>query len=317
MAEDTFAWIMRMIILAGFTIQFARYMTVVTYTLQFYDWLICFSDEYQYIHKARWTSVKVAFLVCRYYPLFVYPMYVWALVGNHASSVCEEVWRPLYVLVHLMPMMSQMVFIIRTYAFTGSNKFVGVLLVSIWMVFFGIGLWILMAKYDVFLQTHKIFGNYACIVDDPALSQTKPSEVKVYRLDKMGVYSLGILLFDSVMTSMVIIHCVRFRTTWGPLGKAFIRQGLIAFVTLSSLDLLAAVVLLMPDHQKNGLAVLRTPTSCVIACRLILMFRRRADPNATSQVQDVSKMAKEALEEMERELDDSQSDHNRPIEHWD
>jgi len=122
------------------------------------------------------------------------------------------------------------------------------------------------------------------------------------------------------MTAIVFIHCIRHRTTWGPLGQAFLRQGLVAYVMVSSLDLIGAVVLLMPDKQKNGIAVLRTPTNCVIACRLILMFRRRADPTATTQLQNESKNAQDQIDQLAAEqylADDSSSDRKGPIEGWD
>jgi hypothetical protein len=48
------------------------------------------------IHQARWTSAKVAYLCCRYYPLLVYPLYMWAWLGNHPAKLCIESAHPLY-----------------------------------------------------------------------------------------------------------------------------------------------------------------------------------------------------------------------------
>jgi len=317
---EDFTKLWPMIIMAASAIQFTRWMTVATYSLQVYEWLICFSDEYLYVHKARWTSVKLAYLICRYYPLFFFPVYLWALVGNHTTSVCAKYTKAIYILVALMPMISQAVFIIRTYAFTGRNKFVLAFLISGWMALLVFILWTLIAQYVVFLQMHTIFGPYyACIVEDPSLP-AKAMAGEPIGIDTIGVYALASFCFDSVMTALVFIHCIRFRTTWGPLGKAFIGQGLIAYALMSSIDLVISVVLLMPDGEHDGLAILRTPTSCIIACRLILTFRRRADPTATTQAHNMSKLVQDAIDRLadaEPVIDDAEGDHDGPIERWD
>lgn len=58
------------------------------------------------IHKAphRWTAVKGAYLVCRYYPIIVFPFQLWAWLGDHTYGVCSNALTPLYVT--LLPLVS-------------------------------------------------------------------------------------------------------------------------------------------------------------------------------------------------------------------
>jgi len=162
MSGDYLQKIMPFIVQGSFAVLLARYMIIVAYTIQVYDWLLCLSDEYLSIHKARWTSVKVAYLFCRYYPLCVFPMHIWAWVSNHPLSVCTKVWKPLLVLMAMCPMSAQAVFIMRTYAFAGRNKLILAFLVACWIALFVAILWIPLAKFSLIDEFHILFGDAPC-----------------------------------------------------------------------------------------------------------------------------------------------------------
>jgi hypothetical protein len=51
------------------------------------------------VHRGPWNSVKVAYLMCRYYPLLLWPIFVWSWVGNHPPEYCARLIHPLYCLV--------------------------------------------------------------------------------------------------------------------------------------------------------------------------------------------------------------------------
>jgi len=295
------------------SIQFTRYICVVTIALLVYEWLICFGDEYHYIHKARWTSVKLAYYICRFYALAVVPTYAWSVIGHHSIPVCAKVERPLLLLMAILPMFSQGVFIIRTYAFCGRNKFLGAFLLASWMLLFAVYIWIMITKYTFGPFLHSLFGETACIVEEADQAHTG------LRFSSITVFSLATFLFDSLLTAMVFIRCIRSRTMWGRLGKTFVTQGVLAYLMLSGIDLAVAIVYLLPDQAHDGVAILRNPASCIIACRLILMFRRRADPAASTVVQNDSQFLRFAAGRMAAELDhsDAKSDHKQPIEDWD
>lgn len=59
-------------------------------------------DEYVVlqVHRAkRWSSIKAAYLLCRYYPLIVCPVIMWAYLGNYTATSCERVVRPVNALL--------------------------------------------------------------------------------------------------------------------------------------------------------------------------------------------------------------------------
>jgi len=300
-----------------FATKFCSYVTVAAYAIQVYDWLICFNDEQTYIHKARWTSVKVSFLICRYLPLFLWPFYIWAWALSHHVSVCAKVVQPLYVLLVFPTMLAQVVLIIRTYAFTGHNKLVLALLTALWIALFGAQLWKQITRWSVVHEWQDLIGDFPCFAWD---RRTTATGVGVYSRHIHAMYKLYTFLLDTLMMAMVFIHCIRCRNVWGPLAKVFVAQGLIAYVMMSALHLATTIILFNPHSRLyDGICFLPPVLGCVIACRLILMLRRRTDPTATTQVQNESKCLQDAIVRLEAKLattDDSASDH-QPIEHWD
>jgi len=295
------------IITAAVSVQFARQIAVAAYALQVYEWLICFSDEYLYVHKARWTSLKLAYLLCRYFPLFFFPAYIWLYVGNHPLSVCAKVLCPLHIFHAFFPLFAQPVIMIRTYAFTGRNKFILAFLVACWIAIVGCILWIESKAKKPLVELHLLFGDTACF----------PSGGDKMRIP-LALYHLGVFFFDFLMTAIVFIHCIRFRTLWGPLGKAFVVQGLIAFVAMSALNLAIAVMFFNPVRTWQGLSICGGIASDIIACRLILTLRRRGDPAATTQVRNDSQLIQDALGRLSAAENIAvDADRNQPIEGWD
>lgn len=43
------------------------------------------------IHRAKWTLIKLMYLLCRYYPFAVWILVIWAYVGNHDAQTCARV----------------------------------------------------------------------------------------------------------------------------------------------------------------------------------------------------------------------------------
>jgi len=320
MGIDFLQDMMPLILKAGFGIQSARYMLVAAYALGVWEWVLCFSDEYLYVLKARWSSVKVFYLFCRYFPLTVFPFQIWAFVGNHKLSVCKKVMRPAFVLLCIFPMSAQAVFVIRTYAFTGRNKFILAFLVACWIGLCVTIFWVMITRFTLFDEWHLFFGDSGCFgVAD------KSGEVSWAHPSLIGnaVFHLCTFCLDTFMTVLVLIQCVRFRSLWGPLGKAFLSQGLAAYVILSVMNLVLAVAYLGPDRNLDSMANLHVIFSDIIACRLILLLRlRAAPPTQTMEDRKNSELVRNAIGRIEAAAesevtDDDESDHNVRIENWD
>jgi len=293
--------------------QLLKYVTVAAYAIPVYEWFVCLSDEYTYVHKARWTSVKFAYFLCRYFPIFVWPVYIWAWVGNNPVAVCAKVVQPLYILVIFPAMLAQVVFIIRTYAFTGRNKFVLAFLFAIWGALLGAQLWKQLSRSIAVPEWQKLLGDFPCSARDQRGAVTG---INAYI---HPVMRLCTFLFDTLMMAMVVIRCFRFRSVWGPLGKAFVNQGLMAYVMLSALNLAATFVLFNPERKLHGICFLAPNLSCVIAARLILMLRRRADPTGTTEVRNQLQDLQDAIGQLptvEKGITfDKEGDH-QTIDRW-
>ncbi|KAJ3515230.1 hypothetical protein NLJ89_g1894 [Agrocybe chaxingu] len=85
------------LILAKTSIMEARYAMAAMLSLQVYEWLSGLDAELRLIHRARWTWIKTLYLLCRYYPLILWMVVMWAYVGNHsyAFAVAAPISPPL------------------------------------------------------------------------------------------------------------------------------------------------------------------------------------------------------------------------------
>jgi hypothetical protein len=317
MGIDSLEEFMPQIMKAGFGIRLARDMIVAAYALQVYDWLLCLSDEYLYIHKARWSSIKIAYLFCRYYPLFVWPMMIWGWVGDHTIPVCNKVMLPLHILSSFCPTAAQAVFIIRTYAFTGRNKVMLAFLTACWMALYGYLLWVPIGTFRFYDEWSRNFGNSACFGAPYSRAGNGKDILPHGRIDVVAIYHLCNFSFDSMMTVIVLVHCVRSRNIRGPVGKVFVQQGLIAYVMLSAITLPTAALYFGSERGWDSISLFLTVATCVIACQLILTLKRRANPTPTSQDRELSDIVRGAMGRLEAaENAKIADDSNQRIDDW-
>jgi len=266
-----------------------RYSIAAVYALQVYEWLMMLEDEYKLIHLGRWTSGKVFYLLCRYYPLSVWPVIMWGYLGNHDVVLCSRVVRPLQGLLMPFQFFAQGVMCMRAYAFTGRDKRVLVLLLSCYAVLVGVHIWgfcmnieEMPALFYILLGDSGCFPNYG--LSDDLLSM------------RLGLVLPTALLMDFVSLSVVIVHCRRVRTPQGSLGKTFIHQGLGAFAIVFALHCVAFGLYFDPHDFRNGVGLpFILVVSNIIACRLILQLRLKVSPTATEISRQHSVLVRNAL----------------------
>jgi len=271
-----------------------RYSVAAVYVVHIYEWLIQLDDVWALIHQARWTSVKIAYLFCRYYPLLVFPVYMWAWLGNHSSELCQKLVHPLYAFLvpfHLCP---QAVILMRAYAFTGRSKLVLAILLPAYLAVLVAYSWLLGSQFVYIKDLYFLFGTSACFANDkhaedgPTFAYTPAT--------RSGLVVLGGFLLDALMMSVVILHCIRIRSTQGSLGRTFLKQGAGVFVVMSGVNLLVAFIYLGRNRQFDGVG---TPflmiLSPVLACRLVLMLRRTVSPSETEELRRQSGLVREAF----------------------
>jgi len=179
-------------------------------------------------------------------------------------------------------MSAQVVFVIRTYAFTGCNKLVLAVVVACWAVLFGSFLWISSSQFNVSLEWHALMGDSACFAAERAPEDGPQSSRSNAWL------ALAALVFDSLMTAIVFFHFIRYRAMSGQLIKAFLVHGLTAYVMLSAVNIVVVLALFLPTSRYYGIGIFHGPACDIIACRLVLMLPRIVD-STTTQLQSLTR----------------------------
>ncbi|KAI0687163.1 hypothetical protein BC835DRAFT_1512788 [Cytidiella melzeri] len=99
------------------------------YTIVVWDWAIALPRKYRFIWKTHWTPVKVAYLLCRYWVIAAVPYFLWAFCTNHTVEECEKIYRIPVALAMWNQVTSEVILVIRTYAFFNRNNYILTLLV--------------------------------------------------------------------------------------------------------------------------------------------------------------------------------------------
>jgi len=294
-------------------VQKYRYMLVALYVVQVYDWLICFNDEYLHVHKARWTSVKIAFLTCRYFPLLIWPYHIWGVVGDHPREVCVKVAHSMWITFPFLALPPVVVFVIRAYAFTGRKKIVLAVLMSGWIALFISYLWINIAQYTIIMEFQKLFQrNTACVASRPV-----DANVTAHVADSLAIYQTCQLVFDSLVVALVITHCIRFRIMMGALGRSFVFQTLMSYGALLVVHVLFLYAQVSPDRKGDFVYASAFIIPNVMACRLILTLRRQVNPSPTEDDRLNSQMVRDAIAGLPLTKVDDAAHDNQLIESWD
>jgi hypothetical protein len=210
-----------------------RYCVTALFALQVYEWLLMSAKEVYLIHRARWTSIKIAYLFCRYYPLVIWPTFLWSILGNHDANVCGYLVHVIYAFIVPLQASTQAVMLIRTHAFTGRRKAVLILLLTNYLVLLGAQIWTFTA--DIHSATpilHPFVGNTACL----RLQNSLPRRVIL----RTALVLYGTFFFDLLCVVIVATYCIFSQSMQGRLGETFLKQGMAGFVAMTIGNLFAA-----------------------------------------------------------------------------
>jgi len=265
----------------------ARYAIVAVNCLQVYEWVATSRREADLIHHARWTSVKVAYLLCRYYPLLLWPLVTWAYVGDHDEVVCQRVMRPIHILLAPCQIFPQGVMLMRAYAFSGRNKRVLLLLCLCYIGLIGVDIWVfctqIAAPPPIF---YLVVGRTGCF----------PDYGNGFMALRIGYSMLASTLMDLVSLIVVLVHCHRTRSRQISLGRYFVNQGLAAFCFVSAVNILTAAIFFEPNSFKSGIGLpFILVVSNLIACRVILQLRRQVMPTKSEISRRHSQLVRDAF----------------------
>jgi len=272
-----------------------RYSIGAAYTILFYDWLISLDKEVAFIYPASWNAFKIAYLFCRYYPLAIAPFIFWGFVGNHEKALCESYYHALYACVMPMMLSAQFILMLRAYAFSGRKRLILVLLSASFLGLVSYVVWVVSTELTL-TALFLIEEHTGCFA-----TSNQPT-IGSFRIVRVGAYQIGLItvlstIFDCLNMFIVIWHCVQQRSTLGPLGQSFLKQGVLVYVIMTCMNALTIATYftkhLLFQAQGSWFAYI-LPSA--LACRLVLLFRRKAAPTETELNIQHSDMIDRALE---------------------
>ncbi|TFK65820.1 hypothetical protein BDN72DRAFT_179166 [Pluteus cervinus] len=281
-------------LLEGFErIQTGRYAIFAFYTLLFYDWILQLADEVELVHRSRWSMVKTLYLICRYYPLLAWPLFIWAWVFMFDRNTCIAVVRFLYIAAIPLLIFPQAIFVLRAVAFTGHNKIVMWIMIILYTSYVAGNVWVF--GFETRANGTELYDTFHSIGKGLGCSRTYSDGRLSLRTGIM--YTLGFVI-DTFCIVIIGIHCIISRSVQCQLGKAFVLQGAYAFVGTSASNLLAMVFYLRPYPIFSAVSIpVVLLSSNILACRLILIIRRRASPTDSKVAEENSRMVREAFEQ--------------------
>ncbi|KAH9054017.1 hypothetical protein EDB83DRAFT_1154758 [Lactarius deliciosus] len=282
-----------------------RYCMIAAYSACFYDWVISLDQEVAFIYPAPWNSVKAAYLFCRYYSMAIAPFHIWGLVGDHEQRVCESYYHALSACAVPTLLSAQFILMLRTYAFSGRKTWVLIALSITYLGLAGLIIWVLSKELTLaplFLFTKR----NACLAisDEPDVAVLAASILQGKSVPPPIGYHMGMIsalatFFDCLNMLVVLWYWVQGRDTFGPLGKSFLKQGILVYVVMTALNALSLRAFLSTYLVRHGLAgssMFAYIMPSALACRLVLMLRRKASPTDTKLRLEYSHMVNDALE---------------------
>ncbi|KAH9062271.1 hypothetical protein EDB87DRAFT_1608249 [Lactarius vividus] len=279
----------------------------------FYDWVISLDQEVALIYPTQWNGVKAAYLFCRYYPMAIAPFHLWGLVGNHEQRVCESYYHVLFacsmptLLITLGSVVSSVILMLRTYAFSERNTRVLVALSITYLGLAGVIIWVL-SKGLTLIPLFSLTKRTACFAISGELNNTLPA-ASVVQGNSPPVpiaYHIGVLVtfFDCLNILVVLWHWVRGRDTFGLLAKSFLKQGILVYVVMTAMNALAICTFLssyLGPRGLNAITLLANILPSALVIRFLshlplLMLRQKASPTETKLRLEHSHMIDDALE---------------------
>ncbi|TFK39686.1 hypothetical protein BDQ12DRAFT_711808, partial [Crucibulum laeve] len=245
------------------TIQAVRYSLVAAYCLQIYEWFASLHDELILIHNGAWSSVRVAYILCRYYPLTYWAALMWAYVFDHDPIFCSGVVRPVHALLSPFQFLSQAIMLMRTYAFSGRSHKVFIILSTAYVFLVGVDIWLFCT--DVFPPSEEKFGPYLALVEGTGCFPDYSADLMGIRI---GLAMLAAMLMDLLSLIIVLIFCFRRQNGRTPLGRYFLKQGLSSFALLTAVNIIGMCLYFQSHSPSSGIGLpFILVISNLLACR--------------------------------------------------
>ncbi|KJA28256.1 hypothetical protein HYPSUDRAFT_34642 [Hypholoma sublateritium FD-334 SS-4] len=274
------------------TILEARYAIAAIFGLQVYEWISGLQEEIHLIHRARWTLIKTLYLLCRYYPMALWLVVMWAYVGDHDGDTCSRVARGVHAVLAPCQFFSQAVMLMRAYGFAGRSKRVLALLGSFYVGLLGVDIWAFCTHVEIpppafYFLFDLFFGGTGCF----------PNYGSNAMAVRIGASMLAAIVMDFLSLVVVVVFCIH--SGWHrdvSLARYFVHQGLTAFAFVSCVSVTTAITFFRPPRYHTGVGIpLILVIPNLVACRVILQLRAQVIPTESELERRHSGLVRDAL----------------------
>ncbi|TFK56715.1 hypothetical protein OE88DRAFT_1730177 [Heliocybe sulcata] len=238
------------------------------YGVIIWDWLISLPREWRFVWKSIWTPVKVAYLFCRYWVIATVPYLLYCFVMDHTIERCQSIYKIPVALAMWNQVGSEVVLLIRTYAFFNRNNHLLIFLVCCLCG---------MVAYQLYVDTSQMLVLPFVkppFTMGPCFPMSKPHSAHL-----LGFF-IAPLLFDTLVTSITVWKAFTIRRRSGAtssrLIQTFLREGVFYYILISIANLINGIFYLQPRQVISAINIpLSVMMSPLLACRLILDLRER------------------------------------------
>ncbi|GAA5823347.1 hypothetical protein JCM5353_008242 [Sporobolomyces roseus] len=243
-----------------------QYLIVWT-TLMYWDWFILFSKEYRHIIKARWTPLKVAYLLNRYGTLIGGTASTIMVLATIKPSTCDRIHWIETLSLTLTVFITDVVLAIRIYAMYGRTKKALVALSTLlaielaWMV--GAGTQIIPVVVPVPIRRY--IGLNGCV-----LGTYRPGSFEGI----VTFYSCAPFCINTILLGATFYKNYRIQKETGkslPVMQRMLADGLQYYVVITVFNFLNLYFYTQDNPTLKGFNVPAVMvTSSTMSCRLAL-----------------------------------------------
>ncbi|CAK5263935.1 unnamed protein product [Mycena citricolor] len=264
-----------------------RYSVVAVYCIAVCEWVEALPKEVILIWPSQWNSIKIAYFLCRYYTIVLWPIVIYAYDLNHSIQLCSRLMLVINYILLPMQCFAHAVMLMRAYGFTGRNFKALILLCTCLVGLVGVNIWFFCIDVPKLPDVVYVVLGAGCFPDYAA----DVSDLRV------GLEMAAAIFMDLVSLLVIIVYRIRKRDLQGSLSRAFLNQGLSAFafmVVVHATAIGSYYKSVRPIHGKGLRHPLTVPSprllhngmglpyililSNVMACRVILDLRNKARP---------------------------------------
>ncbi|KAJ2916856.1 hypothetical protein MD484_g3541, partial [Candolleomyces efflorescens] len=231
-----------------------------------WDWVTCLTAEWEYIWKKDWSLIKCLYLWTRYYGLICFSINLWLFNAEFTVEQCKSLHYLIAATCMWTTLGSEAILAVRTYAFLGKARWLGILLVGMLLAETGFLLYVAIAAvYQIPPPPFPLENPRG-----PCTASDKPGSHVV------SGFWLAPVAFDLICTFLTVWKALTLQQSIvrSPIIKIFVREGLGYFLAVAGVNVLNAAFMFQKNpNLQNINCFLALVLSQVLCCRLVLNLK--------------------------------------------